>query len=397
MNVDAIDAEIGRLRAAVDLISANLIEFEQDPNRELIDGASLQGTSAVRWAEATAELTQIWQWHHRLGTYLDELGKRRGTRPRLSADQENELARYLQSPTIVLSQNEVPVALRPLLTPSMSATHCTADELLDAMSKSYEQARQVLVAIAGAWDMAPRVQRARASLDAARARSTPEARTVLDALQSRVDLLSEALVFDPLSVDLDDVESIQHRIDELDRELHDAAVLRRELDERFAKARTLCDEVERAVAAAEEANREVATKIADPTVPSPAALTASPLPDLAKVELLATQGRWREANDGLRLWSAGADDLLRAALECAAANRAPIEARNELRARLDAFRAMVRRLGLTEDLHLDTLYMQAKDALYTAPTDLVHAGMLVQTYRDAMPRRTTEPEDRRDT
>jgi cell division septum initiation protein DivIVA len=397
MNVDAIDAEIGRLRAAVDLISANLIEFEQDPNRELIDAASLQGSSAVRWAEAMGELTQIWQWHHRLGRYLDELGKRRGTRPRLSADQENELTNYLRSPNIVLSQNEVPVALRPLLAPSISATHCTADELLDAMSKSYELARLVLVAIAETWDMAPRVQQARAALDAARARSTPEARTVLNALQSRIDLLSEALVLDPLSFDLDDVESIQNRIGELDRELAESALLRRELDERFARARTLFEEIERAVAAAEEANREVATKIADPTVPSPAALVAGPLPDLSAVELLATQGRWREADDALRLWSAGADDLLRAALECAAANRAPIEARNELRARLDGFRAMVRRLGLIEDLQLDAMYLQAKDALYTAPTDLVHAGMLVQTYRDAMPRRATEPEDRRDT
>ena len=66
--------------------------------------------------------------------------------------------------------------------------------------------------------------------------------------------------------------------------------------------------------------------------------------------------------------------------------------RNQLRGRLDGYRAMAIRRGLVEDGQLAALHARARDALYTAPTDLADAEALVQAYREALPR---EPADRK--
>ena len=56
-------------------------------------------------------------------------------------------------------------------------------------------------------------------------------------------------------------------------------------------------------------------------------------------------------------------------------------ARDELRGRLDAYRAKAQAVGRGEDLELDRLYVDARDVLYSAPCDLVEAGALVTAYQ----------------
>ena len=80
-----------------------------------------------------------------------------------------------------------------------------------------------------------------------------------------------------------------------------------------------------------------------------------------------------------------AERLQRDNESCLHANLAPINARNELRGRLDAYRAMAHDRGLIEDPEVSRRYDAAHDALFTAPTDLVEAATLVRRYREALP------------
>ena len=66
------------------------------------------------------------------------------------------------------------------------------------------------------------------------------------------------------------------------------------------------------------------------------------------------------------------------------ANRAPLATRNELRGRLDAYRAKAYRLGLLENPALAALYARAQEVLFTAPTDLAAADELVRRYQQAL-------------
>jgi hypothetical protein len=62
----------------------------------------------------------------------------------------------------------------------------------------------------------------------------------------------------------------------------------------------------------------------------------------------------------------------------------PIALRQELRGRLDAYRAKAYSLGRGEDAHLDRLYRGAREVLYTAPCDLAGAERRLAAYQAAV-------------
>ena len=74
---------------------------------------------------------------------------------------------------------------------------------------------------------------------------------------------------------------------------------------------------------------------------------------------------------------------------------APIDARDELRGRLDAYQAMAHRIGMLEDPDAAQRYERAHDVLYTAPTDLVEAAELVRRYQDALSMRAPDRKEPR--
>jgi hypothetical protein len=100
----------------------------------------------------------------------------------------------------------------------------------------------------------------------------------------------------------------------------------------------------------------------------------------------------RTAQHALDEWSARATAALDEMQACVAANRAPLEERNELRGRLDAYRAMAHARGLIEDPVACARYDEAHDALYTAPANLTDADALVRAYREVI---SDHPNDRR--
>jgi hypothetical protein len=83
-------------------------------------------------------------------------------------------------------------------------------------------------------------------------------------------------------------------------------------------------------------------------------------------------------------WTGGANARLDEAKRALRANRTPIEARNQLRALLEAYQVKAGRLGLIEDPRLERLFARAHEALYTAPTDLTLAAPLVREYQEAL-------------
>ena len=90
--------------------------------------------------------------------------------------------------------------------------------------------------------------------------------------------------------------------------------------------------------------------------------------------------------------TAEAQALLNEAQRALAANRAPIEARNQFRALLDAYQVKAKRLGRLEDPEVAQLVARARDTLFHAPTDLGLAAQLVRSFQHALsdPTRTRE-------
>jgi hypothetical protein len=266
------------------------------------------------------------------------------------------------------------------------------------MSQEFDRVRDVVVTAGSAWDtLVPRLRDLRERLAEAKASAVElgEDGADVDELQQRVDRLGEAVASDPLSVNAREFDTLESDLGRLRVSLDGATQLRDEMRERVAKARAVLDELRGAIRAATAAHREVIVKIASPHVPEPPALDDGLVRELDTAVALSEQSRWRAAQDALSEWSDRADAQLRRAHECATANRAPIDARNELRGRLDAYHAMAHGTGMLEDPDASSRYERARAALFTAPTDVDEAADLVREYQDALSARPRDGEEPR--
>jgi hypothetical protein len=207
----------------------------------------------------------------------------------------------------------------------------------------------------------------------------------LDAVRAQLDAIGDTLATDPLSLQPGAADQVIADLTATRRDLEELAALRDNLVARLDQANGLWDELRRTVEVARDAHAEAELKIASPAIPAAPRLDPLFGRHLDRVRALATRSEWRAARRELREWTSTATSLLANARRVAAASRLPIDQRNELRGRLDAYRAKANRLGLLEDSRLSGLYDRAHQELYAAPTNLTTAEELVRTYQQSLP------------
>ncbi|MGN6868405.1 MAG: hypothetical protein ACTHMY_08385 [Solirubrobacteraceae bacterium] len=382
MKLDDLDRELARLRDASERVAANLVELEIDSSRQLLEASTLSGESAKQWSAASAALTDLWQWREQLEGVLERAHElRRGRRA-------DELHGLLTGPSIELTRSEVPLAERDLLGSPERAVRCTPDELLARMSRAFDQVKTVVARFGEAWEtLTPRVTDARTGLDRARTLAATvgeSGRPDLEAGARHALAIGERLSTDPVSVSAGEVDRLIESLQAIERDLEATAAFRRDLDFRLADAR---NRLTRLAAVREEcrvAHQELLVKIAAPSAPAPPADAKDLAGELDQIASLAGSGAWREA---ARRLDALTERLAKDLDDCESAlraNRAPLDARNQLRALLEAYQVKAGRLGAIEDPAVERIFAQAHDALYTAPTDLAAAAQLVRRYQERL-------------
>jgi hypothetical protein len=343
--LEDIDRALADLRTGTDRLGQMLLELELDGDRKLLDDAKLKGATADRWS--AVDLLAAWESHAQLTATLERAGELRGSRPRLRAERRAELAQLLDGRAA----------------------------LLRSALQAAEEASAVVADAGTAWGrFTPRIA---AAGDAIRAGG-------LDGLRGRCERLSADLAADPLSVDPAQVDALEQAVEDAQRELADLAGLREDAAARIAAARALMDSVEAAQREAETAHQLVLAKIANPSVPSPRHVLSELAAGLREIESLVELARWAKARDALVGWTGEATTELERALATAAANRAPIERRNQLRGMLRAYQGKARALRALEDGEMVALFEGARHELYTAPTDLGVATELISRYQAAL-------------
>ena len=392
MKLDELDQELSRLRTASERIAANLVDLEIDSSRQLLEASTLTGESLERWSAASAALTDLWEWRALLDAFLQ-----RAEELRRSPRHADQLKALLTGPTIELTRSPVPLAERDLLANPEIAATCTVDQLLARMSRSFDEVKTVVARFGQAWEaLTPRLGDARTLLDHVRtlADSLGESESAeLAQAAAHLGELSSSVATDPLRVDPHELDRLIDSLRAIERELEGAAALRRDLDARLGDARAQLTRLHALLDECRAAHEELRVKISAPT-----AAGAPELPDdvdreLDQVAGLARSGAWREARRRLDDWSTRTSAWLQQAERILHANRAPLEARNQLRALLEAYQIKAGRLGAIEDAQLEQIFTQAHEALYTAPTDLTVAAQLVRRYQELLNSPRPRPAD----
>ena len=388
MDAATADRTLSALRDTVATMSANLMDLENDVTRTRLDQAPLAGTTAARWAEARGDLASLWQWYAQLNETMERANELRGAKARPDSGTLQQLDWLLNGPSIELSSATVPLTERGLLGPSETTMRCAPPQLLDLMRAAFDHVIGTISACAQRWTaLDPKL----AALGEQIAEAQRLAGTVgdgpmpeLDRAKAEVEKIAAGAMSDPLGVSDGAVDRAAATVGSVDNELRRLVDLKDQLPTRLTTAHRQLSDLAGVTAASAAARTEALTKIARPTVVDPGPAAGALEAELARVETLAAHGDWRAAATLLTQWTTRCRDALGEANRALVANQAPLAARDELRGRLDAYRAKAYRLGRLEDQALAGMYARAQAALFTAPTDLAAADELVRRYQQAL-------------
>jgi hypothetical protein len=372
------------LHSLAERISANLVDLELDSSRQTLDASALTGRSAERWGAASAAVSELWRRRGLLEALLERADKLASPR------RAGELRALLEGPCIELSNGDVPLAQRQLLGAARTDERCTPGQLLAEMSASFDEVKAAIAAIAGAWErLLPQLESVRLLLaeTVGLAADLDEQRPAeLERAGQALQHLGAAITADPLTADTGDIEALRDTVQSLRDELAASVALKHGFEGRMLAVRQLIGRVQAARAESREAREELLRKMAVPTVAPPVAVDNGERLDaeLTAIAQRATGGDWRGARRALGALTARGESLLDEAHRSRDASRAPIEARNQFRGLLEAYRIKAARLGRAEDARLTTIFAQAERVLYTAPTDLAVAAKLMRSYQEVL-------------
>jgi len=349
------DTELLRLETAVTAIAANLVDLDDNPHRKELDKTRLAGRTATAWADATDALTELWDGYRML---TELIAKARGLRDqkRFNDRERAEFVHLVLGKSVTLSTTTVPLAQRGLLGTGQISTTCSPAELLSAMEAEFATATTVVTRAGEVWQrLLPAAADLAAGLDNVR-RLTREAgggTATLDEADRRLGAFTAALASDPLGVDEWALDGVRDLIARADAERTSAAELRKELSRRLAETHQLAGMIAVARRAAEVARDAAQGRFPDSEI---AAVPHSALlPDLAALDALAAAGQWALIGPRISDFTRRAREHLAALTTAAAHNTALLTSRNEMRGRLDAYRAKALRRGLGEDPQLTPL------------------------------------------
>jgi hypothetical protein len=212
--------------------------------------------------------------------------------------------------------------------------------------------------------------------------------TELAGAEQSLQALRAQVQADPLGAASDLDAQIQPLIARIDAELTAQERLRQQLIDGLAAARTQMDALTKMHGDNVVACTQAREGFADfaPAAPQTDEMINGLREWLERLEKKHADGMFEPVAIGLRNWNSAAQDCVTKERASYTANRAPIDARSELRGRMDALQAKARARGAAENDALVELARQAEQLLYTKPTDLDRAAAAVICYEKALNR-----------
>lgn len=378
-----------------DRIQANLFDLDASFGKRLLSGASLTGTTKVRWLAASADLAWLWEAFTAYSAVVVRAAELRDGKRRPARGLAADLTALLTGPSVTLKGEHVPLARRQLTASDEPEEQVTLTAAVQRMTGAFSRITDITSAAESVWNaVSDRLDQVTSVLGQAIRQAddivddalTGEGRGADDDLRRMRDLLNS----DPLSlwhdegVDLTGPDNLLHKARAVAIRMSEISRLVKDADRRIG-------EVSRAVADARSrerdaraAYREAAAKVVAGQLPALPDGTSPLAERLAGLDAVRSAGRWQQLATDLSAIEKAATAAAEQWGTAGTAVQAPLDQRAELRGLLDAYRAKANQLGAAEDALLADLYQLARDLLWTAPCDLAAAGDAVRRYQDAV-------------
>lgn len=366
---DVVSA-LAHFEASLASFRTGLLELEASPSYLMLTDDALTGETARRYGAAARDAKLLWTFIDAAEVQLTSARAHLNQKGAVGANGR-ELRRLLEEPWFAITS-----------LPGAAPKNYSVPSTLAEIRRRYQGVRAGVTEIEQLWvSVLPRVDSARTTL--ARLQAEAADLGIVEPLIGRAkalaDDLAERLVSDPASVSVGDGSNLDTQVAKAAKQMATLRTGHDNLDSDFEGTEELLASLRVLRARAEAARVEAIHKVADAEglvrVPSEALLDG---PDgMAKrLDVLfetAATAAWTQKRTMLDAWLTTARKLETQLTKAGDTNRAPLEARNELRGRLQAYAAKIAAIGRSEDLELADLLDRARAELYTAPTDLASA------------------------
>jgi hypothetical protein len=393
LTLEEVDQALAEWRTRLARIDENLVALQLDPTHARLEqnrDAGLDGLTRERVLPALDAMRELFA---RRGLLYDMLGQASGLRaalnPKRPGEALGEIERLLRGPSIVLPPADTPLGRRSLL--GTAEASVTADQLLNAMVQSYEQARDAVAAVDQAWrGLDPECRRAATEADRLEGLAAglgEDATAELAAVRARLSAVESSVSRDPLGASTSLTGEVFDGLGQVERRLAELGRQREQVSADLDRARALLAEARAAPARLAESRDRCEREVVREG-PAPAPLDPGRIDGLAEwlttLEGTAGAGRWQAAEVGLGRWLTAAQGLLAEAAAGERASQEPLERRDELLGRLLARRQQARvraaRGGRALDPGLEQVAVRAEQMLRQVPAPLADAARLVAEY-----------------
>jgi hypothetical protein len=384
-----------------DAANQNLLDLYDLPAYQRLSGMGNppSNVSGITQQKASAALTAI----ERLFESLELLNQTLGRAQRLRRDlpalfisdrQLLEIEELLTTQSILLAGVQTPLARRDLLSSSQQMQAVSLVELLDEMIANFTIARDTFVEVENAWtELETKLMATHQGLNELQQLAqklqiaTP---ALLIAAQADFTKLQLAIDRDPLAVNHTFSQDLTPLLNKIRQELTTLDRQRQQLQADFATAPQQLQQLSQLNQDSIAAHTESQSKIKH-SLPMLPPLSTEEITELERwLERLVIKfrsGMIPPVRVGLTNWINKIQAYTIAAQSALTTNRRPLDTRQELRGRLDALTAKAIAKGQVEDPVLTDLATQARQVLYTSPTDLNLGIDLVRKYEQGLNQR----------
>jgi hypothetical protein len=378
MNRDEADRAITALSAVYDRVAAAMYAIDSDPALAYLRaGGGITGTTLSVWTALRPEVDERWTEFSTFGAGLEQARTDRAQR-RPSDPEWSAMTRALS------------VDLPPLASACDGGCTAIAGILAD-VSASWATATAAIAPVTDA-------------MTSLRRRSADLGDTAgLAALDGRVALATEHVLTDPLAAAprgvlrpdvARDLSNLSADIGTASARIADQARVRDGYPDRIASLNAQIDDVAVAEEAVRTAFARANEKIAGAGLP-PAPHTCDVLrARLTELDARRAKQQWQRLADDVAMMEATIAHAHGRATELIEAADGLVARRDELRGRLEAYRAKAADHRLDEHETLAPLHMRARELLFTAPCDLHDATRAVYAYQKALTELINVPRQR---
>ncbi|MEU0938006.1 hypothetical protein [Embleya sp. NPDC005971] len=410
---DEIDELTARHEAEYDGITAGLMELENHPGRQLLEGGTLTGRTAEQWESGRRAIALLWGHREAYGAVLDRVRALRGRRGKPQRPELEELSFLLLGSAAELAARDVPIGQRALTDPALHVRRMSLTDLVADMAPAWSEVTAVVEAADAVWTrLVPTLDRVDAGIGAAEARiaelggpdAVPEQTAALDRIRRRLETARTLVAGDPLAltsgderrIGTVDVPAIETELNQVTEAVRHLLIVRGRFDERIGRLGAALEELAYQEGDTIRRRAHVLSRISDKRVPEVPLRAATLRERLGAVTVLGGEGDWVRVSRELSTLendAEGARERLTATREHI---EAPLARRDELRGLVQSYRAMAARGGHGEEAVLESLYNHAKELLWRAPCELEVAVRVVTSYQEAViaAHRKDRPDDK---